>query len=379
MKKLEQYIERPASAITGKKNLEHLYTLQDFPVFMGCVDASQDGDLIADMVWDICKDTGIIQLRNLIPLEVLYLNQHNEGIGKVWTEHYLEFCKFLKKYDPHSVLEIGGAHGLIAKNFIEVSPDTSWVIVEPNPTFAGNEKIKVIRNWFDDKFSLGERVDTVVHSHVLEHTYDPVSYLNHVSSFLRNGDRHIFTFPNMREQLVRKYTNCLNFEHTVFLTEYFVDYLLERFGFKILEKQYFQDHSIFYATEKLDVVTDITLISKYDEYKKLFMEFAGYHLNMVKELNEKINSSNLPVYLFGAHIFSQYLLGFGLDTDKIVSVLDNSPTKQGKRLYGTRFKVESPKVLAGKGPVNIILKAGIYNEEIKKDILENINEKVEFW
>jgi hypothetical protein len=100
---------------------------------------------------------------------------------------------------------------------------------------------------------------------------------------------------------------------------------------------------------------------------------------MIKELNDQIEKSAKPVYLFGAHIFSQTLIQFGLKTDKIVSILDNSPMKQGKRLYGTRFTIESPKILKDKGPVNLILKAGGYNAEIKKDILENINTQVEFW
>jgi hypothetical protein len=119
--------------------------------------------------------------------------------------------------------------------------------------------------------------------------------------------------------------------------------------------------------------------NKYDEYKKIFMDFVDYHLKMIKEINGKIKSAKDSVYLFGAHLFSQYLIGFGLNTEKIVSVLDNSLTKQGKRLYGTRFKVESPKVLKGVGCANVILKAGHFNDEIKKDILENINDKVVFW
>lgn len=94
---------------------------------------------------------------------------------------------------------------------------------------------------------------------------------------------------------------------------------------------------------------------------------------------KKIENAKDPVYLFGAHIFSEYLLAFGLNDKKIVSILDNSPTKNKKRLYGTRFVIESPKILEGKGKVNLILKAGIYNEEIKKDILQNINSEVEFW
>ena len=48
--------------------------------------------------------------------------------------------------------------------------------------------------------------------------------------------------------LKRKYTNCLNFEHTYFITEPYVDYLLSKNGFRLIEKQYFKkDHSIFFA------------------------------------------------------------------------------------------------------------------------------------
>ena len=50
--------------------------------------------------------------------------------------------------------------------------------------------------------------------------------------------------------------------------------------------------------------------------------------------------------------------------------------KQGKRLYG-KILVCSPKVLKEKNPV-VILKAGVYNDEIKKDILTNINSKTIF-
>lgn len=379
MKRVTNYITREKSILTGGDNLESLYTLRDFPVFMGCTENPIEDDLVADMEWQICKDTGVIQLAKLLPLEIVYLGQHNEGIGKVWTEHYLEFCKFLGKYNPKKVLEIGGAHGFIAKKFVETSLQTEWIIVEPNPTFYGNEKIKVIKEWFDERFSLNESVDTVVHSHVLEHTYDPVTFLKNISRFLKVGDRHIFTFPNMHEQLSRRYTNCLNFEHTIFLTEYFADFLLKKFGFKILEKQYFQDHSIFYATEKVVSSGEESLDNKHLEYKKIFMDFVNYHLEIVNDLNKKIEESALPVYLFGAHIFSQYLIGFGLKTEKILGVLDNGLAKQGKRLYGTNLLVSSPKILSDKGSVNVILKAGAYNEEIRKDILENINNEVEFY
>ena len=55
----------------------------------------------------------------------------------------------------------------------------------------------------------------------------------------------------MKEMLRRNYTNCLNFEHTIFLTEELIEFMLSNYGFEILKKDYFlDDHSIFYSTKK---------------------------------------------------------------------------------------------------------------------------------
>lgn len=373
-------IRRTKSLLTGKENLEHLYTFKEFPVFMGCVEMPKSEDMVADMVWDICKDTGLIQLRELLPLNILYLEQHNDGTGKIWQDHYKAFAEFLYKYKPKNILEIGGAHDQIARNYFQHDQDVTWTTVEPNPEHIESSKIKVIKDWFDDKFTLDTPVDTVIHSHVFEHTYDPFVFMHHIGTFLKPGDKHIFTFPNLLPYVEKRWTNALNFEHTVFLTEEVTDYILKKEGFKILEKQYYGiPHSIFYATEKVEEKSSTKFENHYSEYKKVFMDYINYHLEMVKDLNQKILESEQPVYLFGAHIFSQTLLQFGLDGEKIVSILDNSQLKQGKRLYGTNFMVESPKVLKDKGAVNIILKAGGYNDEIKKDILENINSEAKFW
>lgn len=371
-----KYIIRRSSLLTSRKNLEHLYTFKDFPVFMGCTNESKNKDIRAEMSFSICKDTGIIQLDKLLPLNVVYQNQHNDGIGKIWQDHYTEFAHFLSDFKPKNILEIGGANDYIANCFLNESPNSKWTIIEPHPQFVENNEIKVIRGWFDDSFVIDDsEVDTVVHSHVLEHTYDPVSFINHISSFLKVGQKHIFTFPNMVQQLTRKYTNCLNFEHTTFLAEPFVDYILERSGFNIINKQYFQDHSIFYATEKNKLNHNISIPNKYSEYKKLFSEYIDYYLKLIKEINIQINDFEGDVFLFGAHIFSQYLLEFGLNQKAIRGILDNSESKNGKRLYGTDLFVSSPEVIRNMKNVAVILKIGAYREEVVEQ-LKKINPKV---
>ena len=223
-------------------------------------------------------------------------------------------------------------------------------------------------------------MDTIVFSQVLEHAYDPQSFLSKAASLLPLGGKLIFAYPNLELWLRRKYTNALNFEHTMLLTDYHVDYLLARNGLHIINKTFHLGHSIFYAVEKRGgKITAQMPPSKFSEYKEIFMEFINYHICTVKELNKMIDASDGPIYLFGAHIFSQYLLCFGLNQTKIEAILDNSKAKQGKRLYGTRFFVQSPCVLRDQDKPIVILKAGIYNEEIKKNIVSNANKNVIFW
>lgn len=379
MKKVTNVTTRTSSILSNSEGLEPLYTFHDFPVFMGCTDKPSENDLCADMKWDIGTKTGVIQLRELLPLEILYLDQHNDGTGKIWHDHYEAFAHFLHKFAPKNVLEIGGAHDKIANNYFSLGGDAAWTIIEPNPEYISNPKIKVVRGWFDSNFKSNETFDTVIHSHVFEHTYDPVAFIEHIATFMKIGERHIFTFPNLQPMLEMKWTNCLNFEHTAFLTEQITDQLLTQAGFKIISKEYYgSPHSIFYATEKVTAGDPTPFKNNYEQYKKTFLDFVHFHLDMVNELNEKIEASTGPVYLFGAHIFSQYLIAFGLKTDKIVSVLDNSPIKIGKRLYGTQLMVESPTIIEACHQPHVILKVAGYRNEIKAQ-LETINSSTTIW
>jgi hypothetical protein len=72
------------------------------------------------------------------------------------------------------------------------------------------------------------------------------------------------------------------------------------------------------------------------------------------------------------------LISNGLQIEKIKNILDNDVRKQEKRLYGTNLFVKAPSILKNEEQPIVILKAGIYNSEIKKEILENINSKTIF-
>ncbi len=374
-------IERTRCVISGNDDLEQLFSFPEFPVFMGCLDQSKSSDLKQDMNWQISVGSGLIQLKSPLPLEILYPESHGAGaVGALWEKHHKAFALFLSKTTPSSVLEIGGAHGILAKEYQQFGK-TQWTILEPNPSPIEGSNAQFIKGFFDDKFTFTDAFDTVVHSHVFEHIYEPDEFMRHLSGFIEPDKHLVFSLPNMQVMLERKYTNCINFEHTVFLTEAYVEYLLAKHGFRLLKKEYFlDDHSIFYATVRDSTVKPVALPEGlYEKNKQLYLEYVIYHKELIKDLNIRMANTSQQIYLFGAHVFAQYLLAFGLDTSRIVSLLDNDPKKQGKRLYGTNLKVQSPKALQDvKDPI-VILKAGVYNNEIKEDITENINQSVIYW
>jgi len=300
-------------------------------------------------------------------------------IGKAWDEHHSSFADFVYKFKPKSILEIGGLHGILAEKYLELDSSIKWTMVEPNPTVDPNLPIKVIKGFFDDKFTSNEKFEAVIHSHVLEHVYNPDEFINHKSSFMNDGDLLIFTLPNMQVMLENNYTNCINFEHTIYFTEPYIEYFLNKYNFELVEKQYFRkDHSIFYCAKKTNNILANLPNGLYKKNKSTFQKYINNHLDDVNKINEIINKTNLPVYLFGAHVFSQYLISFGLDVSKIICLLDNDTKKESKRLYGTSLICKNPRILKDIPEALVILRAGVYNEEVKNDILTNINPNIIF-
>lgn len=369
-------------------DLEHLHTYKKFPIFMGCTSEERVSDIHADMRWEISKSSGCIQLNPLIPLEILYKFPHNEAIGQLWKEHHTEFASFLYQFLPNKVLEVGGANGFLAKTYLNISPNTVWTILDPNANLEATKNINLIKGFIDDLYEnnlrhkfVKEDFDAVVHTHTFEHLYNPYDFLTTLGEILGEGNKNkkmIFSIPNMKKGLEAKFTNMLNFEHSYYMDERHVDYILRSTGFEILEKSYFKDHSIFYATQYTGQCKSNELCPNlYLENYALFKEFINYHINEIQIINEKISSFGGAIYIFGAHIFSQFLISSGLDTTNIISILDNGPMKIGKRLYGTDFYVESPQVLNNNIPAMIILKAGAYNSEIKSQLM-GINKNITF-
>ncbi len=368
---ISNIVSRASCIVKKREDLEEVFRVKNFPVYIGTTCESREEDYENDLIFDISQSSGMIQIRELMPLEIVYGQYHCEAIGPTWKKHHREFVEFLNRFPVNRILEVGGSNAYTAKQFLEANSSSQWCIIDPSPLKADEniDRLKVIEDFVSEE-SIAKwayKPDTVVHSHAFEHMYDPDKFMKSISDNLEIGDYQVFAVPYLKKYFENRYSNVLNFEHTFYLSEQFVDYYLEKYGFEIVDKKYFQEHSIFYSTiKKSSPNLNLQCENYYQENKLMLQDYKRYFNELVEILNKKLDDKEF--YLFGAHVFSQFLIKMGLKSDKIINVLDNSKIKNGQRLYGTDAICLLPDAINEASNPIVVVFAGGYQQEIEEQL-----------
>ena len=343
---------------------------KNFPVYMGTTKQQIESDLRSDQVWGKCRNCGCLQLMKLLPLDVLYTADHASGsVGEIWTKHHQDFAKFICRDKPNKILEIGAAHGILAQNILSINPRIEYTIIEPSPTTIPKD-VRLIKDYVENQYQLIIEADVIVHSHLVEHLYEPTKFIRNINENSRENTLMYISFPNIEQLIKTGGTNSLNFEHTYYLHPVQIESILEKNAFKVEEFVKFESHSFFLKCRKINKEQKLTKIPNISHLIQEFDNMYDHLQALVNRCNNMKFGKNENVYLFGAHVFSQTLIELGLNIENVRGVIDNSSSKQGERLYGTTLKVYSPNVLANERNATVILKASHYQEEIKNQLVE---------
>lgn len=360
--------------LLNTENMEHLFTIKNVPVYCGPTDSNANDDILSDMPFYISKDSGIIQIPEVVDIKQIYQKNHNDAIGKTWDSHNKEFSEFITKFNTNNFLEVGSGTGKIFKIINESKKNIRWTMMEPNPLISEKDytNLKIIKDFFDKKY-VNVNYDCIVHSHFLEHLYTPMCFIKECKE-LAKGSLHIFSIPNMRKWLSKKNPTTLFFEHPNYLEEDYVIWMYENSGFKLIEKKYYKDHSIFFCFERVDESACKKIENKYKENKQNIMEYFDYYSNIVSEKNKICSKEK---FICGpAHILTTTMFSFGLNVENLDFFVDGSKLKQNKRMYGfKKYIFDYNTLIESKNPV--LINGGEYESEIKNTIL-NINDKVKF-
>lgn len=115
----------------------------------------------------------------------LVLGFHS-AINRSRVEYVLDYCK-RKKITIKKVFEVGPGSGMFLKHFKDLNPIDEYAIVESDSDLKGRflNMGATIYDSFED--SPSANFDLVICSHVLEHTNNPIQFLNSLTRLLKPG------------------------------------------------------------------------------------------------------------------------------------------------------------------------------------------------
>ena len=177
----------------------------------------------------ISRSTGVVQINKLAPLKLVYQKQHNNVVGRTWEQHHASFARFVAEKTLKSIVEIGGGHGHLAKALTVENPNLKRHMADPNPTITETSQINLYRMYSDEFFKKHADLmpgSHVVHSHLIEHLYDPVTFVRTVSRSMALGQVMFFSIPDLLA-LMKLGSPSMHVEHTVLLREEHLAWILE--------------------------------------------------------------------------------------------------------------------------------------------------------
>jgi hypothetical protein len=364
-----KFTERSKCVICRNQVLDDFFELKDFPIYMGVTTRESIEDIFLDQKWVICKYCETVQLSKLLPLDLLYPENHSAVIGNTWKTHHEKFRDFILEDEIASICEIGASHGYLAGLILDKVP-MEYLVIEPNPLIQ-DPRIVIIDGFVENHLFEAKNFDAIVHSHVLEHIYEPFSFMLNLAMHLKREGSIYVSFPNIERLISTMGSNSLNFEHTYFLHPKNFEWMIQEIGMRIDRRYSFESHSFFYKCtmdQQSEKCAENNLPKLNIESRK-FIDMWHSLDQFVKDTIALLEHQKADTFIFGAHVFAQGLLHCGLRNTSICGILDNDPAKEGKRLYGTNLFVHNPDILENLVSPIVILKASHYQEEIKKQIL----------
>jgi hypothetical protein len=313
----------------------------------------------------ICKNCSSLQNKYIGNLELVYNVNHVDDYGTTKTKKHTLLRNFIveNKY-INGIIEVGSCNGVLAEQILE-NINSTYTIIEPS--FTGNRtNLNIIEDYFENINLRDFKSNTIIMSDVFEHFYNPRTILEQIQK--ESNIQYIYlSHPDFDYSVKNNILINLNCEHTFLIEHNFLFALFEKYGFKLKRRYDYENSWLFLEFER----TQQHLINQHLFNHNLLnnaTDFFNTLINKVKNINTFIQDNpNKKVYIWPCSVHSVTLLTLGLEYKNIRGILDNSPNKIGKYLYGYNLLCSSFNDILNSKDENIIViisGAGSYIKEL---------------
>jgi hypothetical protein len=315
-----------------------------------------------------CNKCFTIQTLYIGNINVIYGDNHVDNYGYIKNDINDMFSKFiLNNKLIKGPIEVGACMNSLCKLILN-NIETNYTIIEPGYKGEYMDKLNIINGYFENVNIKTIDSNTIIMSNVFEHFYNPTYILDKLRDST-NIEYIYLCHPNFEHYCIADINNILNFEHIFYIELEFLINLFKLYNFELEESEDYKSNYFFLKFKRIEnsiILNDITFKNSTS---------LNDTTNYFKRMHERINKINMLLedstcdYYFwpcSAHTITLFMNG--LKWDKLTGVLDNSPNKIGKYIYGYNLKCEDMnKKLSGSllRKTKILLTgAGLYLNEL---------------
>jgi hypothetical protein len=371
---MEPFIERQVCLFCKKSEFNVLLE-KDFSIPIGCYSVNEKEYKSIFIPYNVlyCKLCKTVQTKYEGNVSLIYNESFAGLFGSTRNVMNVEFSKFILENETiSSILEIGAGNGDLANLLLENKAYTYTII---DPSYWGHtENRTVIKSFLEDVEIKSLNADTVVMSHVFEHIYDPMSLIHKISA-LSDVNYIYINHPNLESFIKNATYHVLNPEHIFYVENSFIEQIFLFCGFKKKRVYDYVNFAVFFEFERVNET-----ISVFPENINTLVDTQNYFSKVqanITRINTIIDQSTIPVYIWPSSAHTNFVISMGLHSDKIINVLDNSPHKIGKYLYGYNLYCKSFKEITEQNEDKIIILAGgCFTGEVIDNLKKNQSNKI---
>lgn len=300
-----------------------------------------------------------------------------------FSERFREYTNWLaeqliERYSlsDKKITEIGCGQGDFLKLICERGGNTG-IGFDPSyrhdlNTTGNHYSISIINDYFSDR-SADPQADFIICRQVLEHIYDPLSFLRMINRTIDSqiNTKLFFEVPSLLWTLRDLSIWDIIYEHYSYFSPYSLRQLFIRCGFAVhaiyetYEKQFLCIESSRSSHRNGKFNLDRQGIEDLGKYASEFSEKYKSKVSESKDLLANSKRAKKKIVLWGAGSKGVTFLNIMNVRDQIPYVVDINPRKQGMYIPGTGQKIVGPAFLNIYKPDCIIVMNPIYMSEIK--------------
>ncbi len=355
-----------------KEELSNILLPKDLKIAIACYSTEKPITNLIPYNILLCSNCKTSQTKYLGDLNEIYKINHADSTGTTMQNLHIKVKNVLLNLKNNNLLnnivEVGASKGILSDILLDENIVDKYYIIEPNFIGLHKENRIIINNYFENvKFNEYNNCNTILISHVFEHFYNPSDILKIIQQN-DSIENFILVWPDLQYYKNNDVYHILNTEHTYYVDNNFIVDLFNNYNFELITQEEYIGHSVIF-TFKRNNNLKLKLLQNKDY---LFETFINKIYNKKGQIDTFIKKNkDKKIAIWPASVHTQFLFIF-LGSENFEYVLDNSPNKIGKYLYGYSLKCLDFKKYVNDENFAVILNGGIFNKEVQP-LINNSN------